>query len=201
MEKRTQPAGKIRKKMSPLVIIGGSVVLLAIVFFVISRGMLENRDPAIAGAHRESAESNEGSPQPGADGTTADVRFRDDATLTFLAGDGSARAAVRIEIAEDEASRTQGLMGRRQMGEDQGMLFIFPDEEYRSFWMANTPLPLDIIYVNRDREIVTIQRNTVPYSEESIPSTRPATYVIEVNAGFADRHGITEGEKVQWLKK
>lgn len=200
MEKPSQSAGNTRKKMSSLVIIGGSVLLLAIAIFLISRGLLEKRDPTEAGAHRESAESTE-SARPGAEGTTADPRFRDDATLTFLAGDGSARAAVRIEIAEDEASRTQGLMGRRQMAEDQGMLFIFPDEDYRSFWMANTPLPLDIIYVNRDREIVTIQRNTVPYSEESIPSTAPATYVIEVNAGFADRHGITEGEKVQWLKK
>ena len=70
-----------------------------------------------------------------------------------------------------------------------------------SFWMANTPLPLDIIYVNAAREVVTIQRNTVPYSEESVPSTRPATYVVEVNAGYADRHGIAEGDRVQWSRK
>ena len=81
------------------------------------------------------------------------------------------------------------------------MLFIFPNEEYRSFWMANTPLSLDIIFVNSAREIVTIQRDAVPFSEESVPSTKPATYVVEVNAGYADRHGLAEGDRVQWSRK
>jgi uncharacterized membrane protein (UPF0127 family) len=66
--------------------------------------------------------------------------------------------------------------------------------------MANTPLSLDIIFVNKAGSIVTVQRNTVPYSEESIPSTAPATYVVEVNAGFCDRHGVREGQLVRWVR-
>jgi uncharacterized membrane protein (UPF0127 family) len=87
------------------------------------------------------------------------------------------------------------------MDEMQGMLFIFDNEEYRSFWMANTPLPLDIVFVNAKRVIVTIQRNTVPYSRESVPSTEEAQYVVEVNAGFSDRHGLLVGDTIEWRRR
>jgi len=73
------------------------------------------------------------------------------------------------------------------------MLFIFDDEELRSFWMANTPIPLDIIFADASGRIVRIQRNTRPYSHESIQSEYPATYVVEVNAGYTLRHDIKEG--------
>ncbi len=199
MTKITPSTGS-RRKISPLMIIGGSVLVLAVAFYFISRTMLDGRDPEVSRVLAEQSADR----QPGDAGATNDagsLQMREDAVLTFLAPDGAPRTKVNIEIAEDEASRTQGLMGRQHMEEGQGMLFIFPDEDFRSFWMANTPLPLDIMYVNNARKIVTIQRNTVPSSEESVPSTAPATYVIEVNAGFADRHGITEGDMVQWLRK
>lgn len=200
MSRKSKVPGTGRRP-SPLLIIGGSVIILAAVFYVASTFLIENRDPEATRTLAERRAEREGRGGPAAGTQKTSQMWREDGMLDFLAPDGSVRATVRAEIAENETSRTQGLMGRQTMAEDQGMLFIFPNEEYRSFWMANTPLPLDIIYVNAAREVVTIQRNTVPYSEESVPSTRPATYVIEVNAGYADRHGIVEGDRVQWSRK
>ncbi|MBR9977316.1 MAG: DUF192 domain-containing protein [Bacteroidetes bacterium] len=203
---KTKPAAKAvkhpkSKKPLPLIIIGGTVLILAVAFYIISRVVLDQRDPEARRALSEMAERRDGGRDDDGVQREAKGQFRDDASLSFFASDGTPRVRISVEIAENEVSRTQGLMGRQQMAELQGMLFIFPNEQYRSFWMVNTPLSLDIMYVNKEKEIVTIQRNTVPFSEESIPSTRPATYVIEVNAGFADRHGITEGDKVQWLRR
>ncbi len=197
---KNNPSPGRRNKVSPLIIIGGSVLILAVAFYFISRVMIDQRDPEVSRVLAEqSAERH--TEDAGGNDNARSLEMREDATLSFLAPDGSVRTTVGIEIAEDEVSRTQGLMGRQHIGENQGMLFIFPDEDFRSFWMANTPLPLDIIFVNRGKKIVTIQRNTVPYSEESVPSTAPATYVVEVNAGFADRHGVAEGDMVQWIRK
>jgi len=80
------------------------------------------------------------------------------------------------------------------------MLFVFPAEESLSFWMKDTPLPLDIIFLGADRTIVTIRENTVPFSETSVPSDRPAQYVVEVNAGFAARHRLAPGDRVFWQR-
>jgi uncharacterized membrane protein (UPF0127 family) len=80
--------------------------------------------------------------------------------------------------------------------QSKGMLFIFEENEPRSFWMANTPLPLDIIFVNEDGEIVRIHHSTQPFAEENYTSGQPAKYVIEVNAGYCVSHDIQEGMKV-----
>lgn len=92
---------------------------------------------------------------------------------------------VNIEIADNDAERQMGLMNRSFMNNSQAMLFIFDVEEPQAFWMKNTIIPLDIIYVNSNKEIVSIAANTEPYSEKSLPSGRPAIYVVEVNGGFA----------------
>lgn len=105
---------------------------------------------------------------------------------------------LEIEIVDEEYGITRGLMFRKQMEENRGMLFIFPDVDMRSFWMRNTIIPLDIIFVGEDHRIVTIQRNTKPYSETSIPSSAPAKYVLEVNAGFTERYGLQLGDKLDW---
>jgi uncharacterized membrane protein (UPF0127 family) len=78
------------------------------------------------------------------------------------------------------------------------MIFLFENNRPRSFWMANTPLSLDILFVNSDLEIVRIHRNTTPFSQESIESERPAKYVVEVNAGYTLRHDITEGHRIDF---
>jgi uncharacterized membrane protein (UPF0127 family) len=132
--------------------------------------------------------------------TETEEHFREDGRLTFVGADGSPRSSIAIEIAATPESRELGMMGRRRMAQERGMLFIFEGSEERSFWMANTPLPLDIIFVDAEKRIVTIQSNTTPYSEASIPSLHPAQYVVEVNAGYCVRNGVREGDVIQWLE-
>ena len=86
------------------------------------------------------------------------------------------------------------------MAENRAMLFVFSDSQERSFWMKNTIMPLDIIYVNAKKQIITTQKNAVPYSEDSVPSNGPAQYVVEVNAGFCDRHSIKPGDHIEWQR-
>jgi uncharacterized protein len=107
---------------------------------------------------------------------------------------------VAVEIANTEEKRQFGLMYRTDLSEMQGMLFLFPREGPLAFWMKNTPRSLDIIYINSARTIVGIARNTVPFSEENLPSGKPAQFVLEVNGGFCRRHGITEGDRVEFPK-
>ena len=80
--------------------------------------------------------------------------------------------------------------------DDRGMLFIFDEQQELSFWMANTPLPLDIIFVNEDKKIVRIHHSTPPYSQQNFTSGSPALYAIETNGGYAVAHDIQEGMKV-----
>ena len=88
-------------------------------------------------------------------------------------------------------------MWRTELDDDAGMLFVFNREHDQSFWMKNTPLPLDIIYIGADSKVVSVAANTVPYSQASIPSDGPAKYVLEVNAGFARKHGVGPGTRVE----
>lgn len=105
---------------------------------------------------------------------------------------------IDIELATNDAERAQGLMDRKSMTDEQGMLFIFPKEEEQAFWMKNTYISLDIIYVDENREIVSIQKYTTPLSEESLPSFKKAQYVVEVNAGFCDKYHIAYGDKIAY---
>jgi uncharacterized membrane protein (UPF0127 family) len=82
------------------------------------------------------------------------------------------------------------------MNEDEGMLFIFDAEERQSFWMKNTHIPLDIIFVNNEKTIVHIAENCEPYSLKPIPSFEYAKYVVEVNGGYARKHGIKVGSEI-----
>jgi len=107
---------------------------------------------------------------------------------------------VDVEIADSDAARHLGLMFREGMQEGEGMLFIFPKEEVQSFYMKNTVLPLDIIFVNASKKIVKIHSNTEPFSEKSLPSVKPALYVVEVNAGFTTKFGIKEGSQIDWRR-
>lgn len=105
----------------------------------------------------------------------------------------------RIEIAADEPSRERGLMFRENMPADHGMLFIFDDAQVRTFWMKNTPLPLDILYFDQDYKLVSVQQR-VPSCLNSgnncpvYPSDGAAQYVLELNAGTADKIGVKPGD-------
>lgn len=117
-------------------------------------------------------------------------------SVSFLTAEGDTVSTIEAAVADDPQERNQGLMDVRDLPQSKGMLFIFEENEPRSFWMANTPLPLDIIFVNEDLEIVRIHHSTPPFSEKNFLSEKPAKYVIETNAGYSISHDIQEGMKV-----
>ena len=103
-----------------------------------------------------------------------------------------------IEIAKTEYETQTGLMYRHMMEGNQAMLFIFKKERPRSFYMKNTEFSLDIIYINKKKEIVGIQKNTKPFDNTSLPSNEPVLYVLEINGGLSDSWGINLGDIIEW---
>lgn len=102
-----------------------------------------------------------------------------------------------VEVAADNASRMRGLMYRTTLAANAGMLFDFQNDDYRAFWMKNTILPLDLIFIRADGTIASIAPNTTPYSEKVISSEEPVRAVLEINAGRAAALNIQAGEKVR----
>ena len=101
-----------------------------------------------------------------------------------------------IEIVDTEEKRAEGLMFRTEMAPDHGMLFDFKREQPVAFWMKNTYLPLDMIFVKADGRILSIAENTTPLSEAMVPSSGPVRFVFEVVAGTSKRLGIAPGDRV-----
>ncbi len=104
-----------------------------------------------------------------------------------------------VEIADDDAERARGLMFRDELGAEAGMLFLFPREAPRAFWMRNTRIPLDIVYIDEERRIVAWSLDTPPCRTRrcpNYPSGVPARYVLEVNAGEMERLGVAIGDPV-----
>lgn len=111
----------------------------------------------------------------------------------FQKSDNSASPIVQAELARSAGERRLGLMYRKELGQQQGMLFIFPSEREQSFWMKNTYLELDIIYIDEDFKIVSIVHKAVPLSETGLKSDGPAKYVLEVVGGMAKQWGLAKG--------
>lgn len=126
-------------------------------------------------------------------------KFKKEGELTITDSISNPIIKIDIEIADNDYERQLGLMNRQSMEEMQGMLFIFPQEGFQSFWMRNTMFSLDMIFINSNRKIVTIHKNTTPLSEQSYPSSAPALYVLEVNAGFCERQNVKLGDKIFWI--
>jgi len=125
--------------------------------------------------------------------------FRKDGELRFLEGKTNrVIAVIDIEVADDNPEREQGLMYRDTMAENAGKLFLMGMEETQAFWMKNTVLSLDILYVDSERRIVSIHKNCTPYSLDQIVSAKPALYVVEVNAGYTDKNGIQVGDMISF---
>lgn len=99
-----------------------------------------------------------------------------------------------VELAKDNQERAKGLMGRKFMAEDAGMLFVFDDETSPTFWMKDTYIPLDILFMARDGEIHHIHHNAKPQDLSKITALRPALAVLELNGGIAEKLGIEEGD-------
>lgn len=128
-------------------------------------------------------------------------QFVKEGELFFIdAESGDTIRNIVIEIADNESERAQGMMYRTQMPDSAGMLFIYNQPREQSFWMKDTPLSLDILYVDGSGEIVNLYKNTTPYSEKSIPSYKKAQYVVEVVGGFTDRHKIGIGDKIAFVE-
>lgn len=126
-----------------------------------------------------------------------EIEFRKDGELSIFRGD-SLLTKFNIEIADDEYERQTGLMYRRDMEDDQAMLFIFPSEDYRSFYMKNTYIPLDIIYLDKNGEIVSFQYDAQPLDEGALPSDIPALYVLEIKAGLAEKYDIQIDDRIEY---
>lgn len=108
--------------------------------------------------------------------------------------------SIDIEIADDDYQTQTGMMYRDALEVHQGMLFVFPKAEYHSFYMKNTKIPLDIIYIDSDKKIVSIQKNAQPFDENSLPSKAPAQYVLEINAGLSDTWNLEVGDKIDYSR-
>jgi len=105
-------------------------------------------------------------------------------------------AHFSVEIANNESTREQGLMCRTKLADDQGMLFEFQDIDRRTFWMKDTLLGLDIIYIAPDGKIVSIAKNAKPLDRTPLPSNGVASGVLEVRAGLSDQLGLKPGDQV-----
>lgn len=110
----------------------------------------------------------------------------------------------QVEVADSEAERAQGLMFRDEMAEDRGMFFVHPANEMQAYWMKNTKIPLDILYFDPQLKLVSQSRYTPPCSAGDscppYPSSGPAQYVLELNAGQAEKLGLKEGDTLTLSK-
>jgi len=125
-------------------------------------------------------------------------RFEKHGTASFLDNKGNQICTFDIEIADTIEKQTIGLMYRDSLATNQGMLFPYDNEEIRSFWMKNTYLPLDIIYISADSSIVSIAANTTPFNEEALQSEAPAQFVLEINAGLSAGLNLQPGVKFSY---
>ena len=109
---------------------------------------------------------------------------------------GEARHRFTVEIADDVQERSRGLMFRQSMAEDAGMLFIYPTERVASFWMKNTYIPLDMLFIASDGTILQIAPMTEPHSLVPVRSDAPVRAVLEINGGLSGTLGIEPGDTV-----
>lgn len=126
------------------------------------------------------------------------VSFKKEGELIIYKAIDSSQLHINIEIADTDFDIQTGLMYRDSMEKDQGMLFVFEDNEDRFFYMKNTKIPLDLIYISANKKIVSFQKNAKPFDESSLPSNAPAKYVLEINTGLVDQHSILVGDSISF---
>ncbi|WP_047246105.1 DUF192 domain-containing protein [Maribacter thermophilus] len=132
---------------------------------------------------------------------TEPISFTKEGELTiYRAETDSLLIHMDIEIAETDYETQTGLMYRKGMETDQGMLFIFPDVAMHSFYMKNTEFPLDIIYIDENLKVASIHKNAKPLNEDGISSQVPVQYVLEINAGLSDTWKIKIGDKIDYTR-
>ena len=119
--------------------------------------------------------------------------------VAIVAPDGSTRATVKIEIADTPQKQELGLMYRDALAGDAGMLFVFATPAHQVFWMKNTRIPLDMLFADSQQRIIGIVANAEPYSEARLSVPGDSQYVLEVNGGFCQRHGVKAGDRLDFL--
>lgn len=132
---------------------------------------------------------------------TEPISFNKEGELLFYTvGADTAKAQLDIEIADNDYETQTGLMYRDAMEEHQGMLFVFPEEAMHSFYMKNTKIPLDILFIGSNLKIASITANAEPYNESGLSSRIPVKYVLEINAGLVARWGLQLGDSIFFHK-
>jgi len=121
-------------------------------------------------------------------------------TIIFYEGKNKMLCSFKVEFAITEYEQTMGLMFRKFMDKNRGMLFIHKDNDIRHYWMKNTYIPLDMIFIDSNYTVVDIYKDARPLDETTISSKIKARYVLEINSGEADNCGIKRGTKVRIIK-
>ena len=130
-----------------------------------------------------------------------EVPFKKEGMLTlYKAATDSIVTTINIEIADTDYDVQTGLMYRNTMQNNQGMLFVFPTMRERFFYMKNTRIPLDLIYLDNHKHIVSFQENAKPFDETSLPSRVPAQYVLEINAGLSEKWLLEVGDRIEYTE-
>ena len=114
----------------------------------------------------------------------------------FISNSNNELTKFTVEVADNDNLRSLGLMGRIDIPEGTGMLFIWNDEAYRNFWMKNTPSSLDIIFFDKNGYFINVQENTIPYSLDNIQSLKPSKYVLELIAGSSKKFNLYDLSRI-----
>ncbi|WP_343485626.1 DUF192 domain-containing protein [Allomuricauda sp. d1] len=130
---------------------------------------------------------------------TENISFTKEGELSIFRGD-SLIHSLDIEMAESDYETQTGLMYRESMEETQGMLFLFANPRLHSFYMKNTEFPLDILYIDQNKKLVTIKENAQPFDESGISSEVPVQYVLEINAGLTQKWGLQLGDSIAYSR-
>ncbi len=187
--KPKQPIRRKHQKKSWKNIFMVGALLLAMIAFILS-SMPNFKSVTKAPKTSQTSTSN---------ASSTSLNFKKEGELTFFKADGTTPIQlIDIEVAGTDQERQQGMMHRRFMAQGTGMLFPSDRDEPQSFWMKNTYVALDIIYIKSDKTIVSMHKNAQPLSEASLPSTEDAQYVLEVPGGYCDTQGIGIGDKVDF---
>ena len=140
--------------------------------------------------------SSNGKPREGNDVPTSDSRTGPGPTVTFVTPTGD--VTVQAEVVATPAKIQQGLMYREHLAPDAGMLFLMGRDNDWSFYMRNTLIPLDMIFITREMTVAGVAANAVPRTETLRSVGKPSLYVLEVNAGWAAKHQVAAGTKVRF---
>lgn len=120
-----------------------------------------------------------------------------DMPAVIISGEGGKSSTIYVEVADTQPERSTGLMNRDSLENDRGMLFVFKDEDLHTFWMANTRISLDMIFISSDMRVVDIHHDAIPMDRTIITPETDSLYVLEVNGGYCRENGISIGDRVK----